>query len=129
MTIKPSSTTAGLYSSSACQTENERQWFQPGRTRRAPKLTAAFAPFSSLRYLWVGKDDVGRVETAQKVRDFHHRRGRVVDAEVRQSGSIHGPPVGDIGQEHFLCFEKIMRISIIFPKACAGNSSFFGEPG
>lgn len=62
--------------------------------------------YSGLCYLWVGKDDVGRVETAQKVGDFHHRRGRVVDAEVRQPGSIHRPPVGDIAQEHFLCFKR-----------------------
>lgn len=51
---------------------------------------------------------------------FHHRRGRVVDGEVRQPGPVHRPPVGDICQEHFLCFERPCKLLVSFAKRAPG---------
>lgn len=61
-------------------------------------------------YLGVCEGHVGRVEPSEEVRNFHYRCGRVVDAQVRQTGSVHRPPVGNVGQEHLLCW-KTLRMS------------------
>lgn len=40
------------------------------------------------------------------MRYFHHGCSRVVYAEVCKPGTVHRPPVGNICQEHLLCFTR-----------------------